>query len=563
VSESFIGTFLLLALGCAQGQTIGMGCQKKGVPVRASAAERVGRPDVLVVGAGAAGCALAARLSEDPDRSVLLLEAGPGGLGAGSGLQDARLVPGAQPDCPAVAWLPVRLTPSRPWSVPRGRVLGGSTAVNGGYFVRARRTDFDRWAAAENPAWAYPRVLPLLRRLEHDLDFGPSELHGGDGPMTVRRPRLDAHPSAAAFRDAALAAGHRADPDKNDPEAPPGIGPVPGNAVDGVRRNAALGYLTPEVLARPNLRLMTDRRVLRVLVERGRATGVLLERTGTGAGPGAGAGAQEQMRAGEVVLSTGALATPHLLQLSGIGPREVLEPLGLPVVLDAPAVGARLSDHPQVVLSGPPAPNGAGQPADSWLGGCLHLATPDGDLELLQSLLPMNALMAGQIPTGAAGPLPYLLSASPQARPAAGRLRPSSVHPDDPPLIEYDYLTDPQQRRLLRYGVRAAVEILTKLAPAAAAEPGPRALASDPALDRWIAEHLGTSQHTCGTVPMGPAGGDPARAAVDQYGSLHGLRGLRVADTSILPDAPHRGPAATAVLIGELVAEAIRAGLEP
>ncbi|MGW5212300.1 GMC oxidoreductase [Streptomyces sp. NPDC004051] len=269
-----------------------------------------------------------------------------------------------------------------------------------------------------------------------------------------------------------------------------------------------------------------------------------------------------------MVLCAGALATPHLLHLSGIGPCADLERLGIPLVRDAPAVGSGFSDHPQVVLEWTPR-EAWGPPSGSWLGGCLHLTSPGGgpvapdggegpgDLEILQSLVPMSRLTGGEGTAG--GPLPFLVSA--MAPRPTGRLRLCSADPAVPPRVDYGYLGRPDDRRRLREGVRVAAALLESppLADVARgpAGPGRKILDDDRALDRWIREHLGTAQHTCGTVAMGPAD-DPEHAAVDQFGRVHGVRGLGVADTSILPDAPHRGPAATAVLIGEVVADAMR-----
>lgn len=483
--------------------------------------------DVVVVGGGTAGCVVAARLSEDPSRQVLLLEAGPLEP-ATTPLLDARRVPGAEPDGAWNRWFPARLAPGRDRAVSRGRVLGGSSATNGAYFVRARPRDLADWSGGSGP-WSPAAVLPLQRALERDLDFGTTALHGDRGPVPVSRDALD-HPLAAAFVQAAVEAGHHFEADKNGPTEV-GVGAMPANAVHGVRWSTATAYLAP-ALGRPNLRVVRAS-VDRVRIRRGRAVGVE-----------AGSRVVETRR---VVLAAGALSSPEVLLRSGVGPASALRRVGVPVELDAPGVGAALSDHPQVVVEHlPRAPT---RPVAGWTGAMLHLPADDGgDLEVLQSLVPMAALTRAD--PAAAGPLPLLVST--HARQAPGTL---TLEPDSRIRIDQGYLRTAADRSRLRQGVRAALDLLGgALGPAVG--PAPATARQDPALDRWIAAHLGTALHACATIPWRLPDGSPG--PVTQLGAVRGVDGLVVADTSILPTAPSRGPAATAVLVGELVAAHLR-----
>lgn len=464
--------------------------------------------DVVVVGAGGSGIPLAVRLAE-AGASVLLLESGDWPRGPGT---PATRVAGASGG-PHRREYRVELRPDRPWQLHRGRVMGGSTAVNGGYFIRARTRDFERWAVAGGAHWSPDAVLPLLRALESDQQFTDPSLHGVAGPMPVTR--SPHHPLSEELTAAALALGIPADPDKNA-QATPGVGPVPMNDRNGHRVSTAAGYLSGAPPA--GLMVRTGIEALRVRISNGRALGV--ETT------------QGFVPAGEVVLSAGAIGSAHLLLLSGIGPAADLARWGLPVSADLP-VGVGLADHPQVVLEASP-PDPAHLPPDpaSWLGVAVHLTSPGhpdpGNLELLQSLLPPSALVAGT-DTGARSCL-FISDLTPSRR---GSLSLTSADPRVPPRVRLGHLASAPDRARLRHGVVIGRHLLGL----------PES--DDAAVDRWVEQHLGTSVHTCATAPMG--------SVTDGEARVLGLSGLRVVDTSILPTAPARGPANTAVLIGELI----------
>lgn len=500
---------------------------------------------LVVVGAGSAGCVVASRVTERDDHEVVLLEAGPDYPTRDALPADLR--DGTMNSVEVHDWgYHHRPTPSGATIyLPRGRVVGGSSAVNTCIALRGTPEDYDEWAALGLDQWSWDRCLPAFKRLENDLDFD-GEWHGQDGPVPIRRhPPAELSPWQAGFLEACASLGFEPCPDHNAPRTT-GHGPQPMNKVRGERMSAALCYLTAAVRARPGLRVEGDTLVRRVLFEGRRATGVEVEQ----------AGEVRVLPASRVVLAGGVFGTLGILLRSGIGPRRELERLGVDLRSDVPAVGARLLDHPGAGIA-IAARDGVCHPdRDPLIQTTLRYTSEGSTFENDMQLEPISWL---QLRTRK---LPVMLITAMVGKPRGyGTIRFDSADPHAAPRIESRFFVDTEDRRR----IVEAMELAWLCASSEAMRdlgwflsPGERHLVTRADIDAWIPERSGSGYHPCGTVPMGPEG-HPA-AAVDQYGRVRGVDGLFVADASVMPTIPSANTNLPTLMIGERFGQWLRDG---
>ena len=515
--------------------------------------------DYIIIGAGSAGCALAHRLSADPTCRVLLIEAG------GKDRKQEISIPAAfnQLFKTRYDWnyrtVPQPFAGFRQMYLPRGRVLGGSSSINAMIYIRGHRQDYDHWAELGNTGWDYESVLPYFKRSE-DQQRGANAYHGTDGPLSVSD-LPDPYPITQRFVDAGVELGYPRNPDFNGVEQE-GFGVYQVTQRGGKRCSAAKAFLAP-ILDRPNLTVLTDTPVQRILVEKGRAVGVEAQLK---------THLQEFRASQEVILAAGAYNSPHLLMKSGIGPAAELQAAGVGVKLDLPGVGQNLQDHLIVPMvfhnrdthtlesaqslrnlveylvwgEGPLSSNVAEG------GGFVHtqagLSAPDIQYHFAPGYFLNHGFSRPQNGHGFSFG-PTLLQ--PESR---GRVRLDPKQPHEAPLIDHQYLAEEADVQALIRGMRIGYQLLRTKALGRFFKDyylPSRKLVREGDLERHIRNTAQTLYHPVGTCKMG----QDDQAVVDAQLKVHGLDGLRVADASVMPRIIRGNTNATSILIGEKAAD--------
>ncbi len=524
--------------------------------------------DYVVVGAGTAGCVLASRLSEDPKTSVALIEAGPMDRNP---LIHIPATVGAAIATPSINWRfstePQASLAGRRIPIPRGHVVGGSGSINGMVYFRGHPTDFDDWAAAGNPGWSYREVMPYFLRSENNDAYPDSAYHGQGGPMNVKfikRP----NPMTPSFLEAMNGLGYKRNPDFNGPSSE-GYGPRQGTILNGRRVSTATAYLRP-ASRRSNLTVLTNTRAAEILIESRRAVGVrVLD----------GSGSRRLGARREVICSGGAILSPQLLMLSGIGDRNELSAAGIQVKHHLPGVGANYHDHLAVAvlmemnntesygISWRTAPRALANVLEYALFRTGPLSSnvfeATGFIRTLPELTRPDVQIVFQAARRNTNTFPFPLGHGfaisvvglyPKSR---GRVRLAGSDPRSAPLVDPQLFSHPDDVALMLRGLKIGRQITR--APSFAkyqaveVQPGP-GTRDDAALVDYIRRASATVHHPCGSCRMGP----DEMSVVDENLRVRGIEGLRVVDASVFPSVVGGNTNAAVVMIAEKASDLIR-----
>ena len=524
--------------------------------------------DYVVVGAGTAGCVLASRLSEDPHTRVAVIEAGPPDRHP---LIHIPAAVAAAISRPRLNWrfvtVPQGHLAGRSIPIPRGHVVGGSGSINGMVYFRGHPTDFDDWATAGNPGWSYGEVLPYFLRSENNEDYPDSEYHGHGGPINVthiKRP----NPMTPAFLEAMRGLGFERTDDFNGPTSE-GYGPRQGTILNGRRVSTATAYLRP-ASRRSNLSILTHTRALEILIDHRRAIGV---------GVLSAAGERRLFARQEVIVSAGAILSPHLLMLSGIGDQQELRTAGIAVKQHLPAVGANYHDHLAVAvlmemrnsdsygISWRAAPRDMANLLEYALFRTGPLASnvfeATGFIRTLTELSRPDVQVVFQAARRNRGTFPFplghgfaisIVGLYPKSR---GRVRLASSNPLAPPLVDPQLLSHPDDVAMMLRGLKVGRQVTRASSfaryRAVEVQPGPK-VQDDAALIEYIRRAAATVHHPCGSCRMGP----DDQAVVDETLRVRGVEALRVVDASVFPNVVGGNTNAAVVMIAEKAADMIR-----